>query len=343
MNLPFNTGLKLSWMFVLLAGVYGCSPPDEQADGSKIGYTDASHTGSNEYVDTTGADMAASLRASGWRNGTLKIVVSVDQRAEFTEHSEDSGGRRTDVNWSFTLHATQERDVLVAPDLSLLLPETSSDEALREAYAESPLYIDDLAEPPEVSGEAVYTKRYVSLAPKANDFVSITEITDGVGRVTALDLRGLQPSYYGNGYQLRFHMDIFLNAKNKFVGVTQSGATVAHEDETPIDEPRSISFFPRPDRTVFDTYPFEQNPHLPVELADSERQLALQTLAVLMAVDSGEQPLGPMRPGLRWRGEKDQLTLHYESPAQQELPFMGLFGARDTNIFKIDITLSAKP
>lgn len=344
MNLPFKRYWQICLGLFLVVGSVGCSPPQEQEqDASENSYVDESSLEDVDYSESAGFDMVASLRASGWRDGTLGIVVTVDQEAAFTEQSDDSGGRRTDVTWSYKLYASQLIDVLVAPDLSIRLPETGSDEELRAAYKESPFYIDDLKELPAVTSEVTYSKRYVSLAPKSNEYISFTELADGSGYVEKLGLPSLRPSFYGNGYDMQFHMDVFLNVKNQFRGVMQGGATVAHEDEALDNDPRHISFFPVPERTIFDTYPFEQNPHLPAELADSERELALQILATLIAVDAGEQPLGPMRPGLRWHGEKNQLTLHYESPVGQELPFKGMFGARDKNIFKIDITLRANP
>lgn len=330
-----------SFIYIIAFGLAlsACSPTDDSQ--ASADYASENDTYTDEGLD----DSAESLE--GWRKGTMTVSVSVHQAGEAEEQSTASGGTRAFISWQFTLEAQQTFAVEVVPDLSILLPATNDAEELRAAFDSSPVSWDELELLPTPSGKVTYAKQFTVGTPNANDFTSVSETVNGVGSISALSIRNLKPSMYGNGYELDLHLDysLLLNSVNTSKPV--NGETIRAESSHDISELIHLSLFPAPDINTFNGYPFDEHHELPPELRNEERKNKMNLFSALEQVAAGAQPLGQLRPGMSWQATPDQLKLSYSAPTDMQLPMFGDITGLATNInpnrVYIEIVIKAQP
>ena len=110
----------------LLCLLGGCSPAPE----TERGECDLAAEGDNP--DSYSQD----LLEEGWRKGKLEIRFELVQAAN-TMESTSNGGKNTSV-WNTVISAHMAQDVLVVPDLRVLVPDSGSKEERRSAMESSP-------------------------------------------------------------------------------------------------------------------------------------------------------------------------------------------------------------
>lgn len=270
---------------------------------------------STGMVDATEAE----LLNQGWRPGTMKISVMIEQGGALREASASGGGTATAMEWSFRLQAQRLLNVLVAPDLAPLMPATESADELLAAFHRSPVYLKKLISQPAPEGQARYSKQLSIDSPGSATYSHLQETMRGEGDILALKIAGLRPSYYGRGYEFELKLTYRMLMSSTKIAQPVSGATTHVEEELPIEESLILHLFPSPDLDVLESYPFAPGSGG----GASPRQAALGTFRALNDAAAGVTLVSNLRPGLQWTGEKDRLTLAYSLSGNSQPPLFG--------------------
>src|SRR5690606_934818 len=117
----------------------GCSPSEE----SEAEYADEYWEDDASQLD--GDPYEQQMLSDGWRHGTLKVELEINQGAEkdISDPGTSLRGPTTgSTNWQGFITASSEIPVLVQPDLSIVIPE-GSEEVRRAALEAVPFYVSD--------------------------------------------------------------------------------------------------------------------------------------------------------------------------------------------------------
>ena len=238
------TGAPSAILLVFLLG--GCSPSPTSETGD--------NTESDIATEEGGTDSySQSLLDEGWRQGNLEIRFELAQAANASESTANSGKVTSVWSTAITAHTTQ--DVLVVPDLRVLVPNSGSDDERRSAMESSPYIIEEGAEP-KIDGTVTNTLRFESVDPDANDYVRITRTVNETGKVTDLSLTNMHPSLYGRGHEVSLRLEYETQRETTFQAVAANGGTPMADNNTTNPQERiELSLFPAPNADGLNNYP----------------------------------------------------------------------------------------
>ena len=321
--------LTVSGILLLLTA---CSPsPNDQPRPGPI---------SSTMMDVTEAE----LREQGWRRGTLEIRVMVEQGGTLREETTAGGGTETSIAWSFNLSAQRLLEVLVAPDLSQLIPATTSANDRRTAFNRSPIYMKPLVAQPMPRGQVNYSKQLSIDSPGSDNYSHLQETTQGQGDIQSLRIANLRPSFYGQGYEFELLLNYNMLMNSTKIAQPVNGAATHVEEELPVEESLVMHLFPAPDLRVLESYPFVLPTSSPSDTS-SPRDVAMDTFRALQDAAAGVTLIGELRPGLQWAGEKDRLTLSYSLSGNSQPPLFGNITGLATRIepnhVEVDVIIKA--
>lgn len=321
--------LTVSGILLLLTA---CSPsPNDQPRPRPI---------SSTMMDVTEAE----LLEKGWRPGTLEIRVMVEQGGTLREETTAGGVTETSVDWSFNLNAQRLLEVLVAPDLSQLIPTTTSADDRRIAFHRSLVYMKPLVAQPVPRGQASYSKQLSINSPGSDSYSHLQETTQGQGNIQNLRIANLRPSFYGRGYEFELFLSYNMLMNSTKIAQPVNGAVTHVEDELPVEESLVMRLFPAPDLHVLESYPFALPTSSPSDTS-SPRDVAMDTFRALQDAATGVTLIGELRPGLQWAGKKDQLTLSYSLSGNSQPPLFGditgLATRIEPNRVEVDVMIKA--
>lgn len=314
----------------------GCSPsPAPEAENN---------TENDIATEDAGADSySQSLLDEGWRKGKLEIRFELAQAANASEATAN-GGQITSV-WSTTITAHTSQEVLVVPDLRVLVPDSGSDDERRSAMESSPYIIEEGVES-KVEGTVTNSLRFESNDPNANDYVRLTRTVNESGKVTDLSLTNMHPSLYGKGHEVSLRLEYETQRETSLQAVAANGGLPLSDNNTSNPQERiELSLFPTPNVDGLNNYPYLEE-SLPEELKASVTRQHLDTLAMLQQLMSDAAPVQfIMRAGLVTHAEADKLVLEYNYSGNKQIPYMagmeGFIGTPSPNTLKITISLSA--
>ncbi len=325
------TGFAKIVILVFLLG--GCSPAPETESG------ESDLAAEEDNPDSYSQD----LLEEGWRKGKLEIRFELTQAANTTE-STSNGGRITSV-WNTAISGHTAQDVLVVPDLRVLVPDSGSEEERRSAMESSPYLIEE-GEEPEVEGTVTNSLRFESNDPNANDYVRILRTVEESGKVTGLSVVNMHPSLYGKGHEVSLLLEYETQRVTALQAVTANGGAPMQDNNTTNPQERiELSLFPAPNTDGLNNYPYLEEA-LPDELKASVTKQHLDTLTMLQQLMSDAAPVQfMMRAGLVTQAEADKLVLEYHYSGSKQIPYMagleGFIGTPSPNTLKITISLTA--
>ncbi|PUA27145.1 MAG: hypothetical protein B0W54_20165 [Cellvibrio sp. 79] len=315
----------------------GCSP------------SPAPETENNPDSDAVAAEEAdadsysQSLLDEGWRKGNLEIRFELAQAANASE-STANGGQITSV-WSTTITARTTQEVLVIPDLRVLVPDSGTDDERRSAMESSPYIIEEGAEP-TVEGTVTNSLRFESNDPNANDYIRLTRTVNENGKVSDLSLTNMHPSLYGKGHEVSLRLEYETQRETSLQAVAANGGLPLSDNNVSNPQERiELSLFPAPNADGLNNYPYIEE-SLPEDLQATVTKQHLDTLAMLQQLMSDAAPVQfMMRAGLVTYAESDKLVLEYNYSGNKQIPYMagieGFIGTPSPNTLKITISLTA--
>jgi hypothetical protein len=283
------------------------------------------------------------MLANGWRWGTLKIQVHIHQAGSAVETS-PSG--KTESHWETAIQGESTQQVLVAPDLQILVPDEGDEESRHSAFKSEPYYVSETSAPANITGSVTNTLRWNNLSPNSNDFISLTRAMDETGEVIDLEVESMHPSLYGIGQEVRVRIGLGTHSITTETAQPANGGTpvvtTAEADEGPTF---SFVLYPVPNPDTLNDYPF-WDLDTPADLIEQERQGHRETLSLLNQIQAGAVPvMTDLRTGLRTTATKDTLELNYEYAGNKQVAFMmgleSFIGEPSPNVLRISITLSA--
>lgn len=328
------TGVTKAVLLALLLG--GCSPsPAPEAENN---------TDSDIATEEAGADLySQSLLDEGWRKGTLEIQFDLAQAANASELTANGGQITSAWNTTITAHTTQE--VLVVPDLRVLVPDSGSDDERRSAMESSPYIIEEGAEP-KIEGTVTNSLRFESNDPNANDYIRLTRTVNENGKVTDLSLTNMHPSLYGKGHEVSLRLEYETQRETSLQAIAANGGLPLSDNNTSNPQERiELSLFPVPNADGLNNYPYLEE-SLPEELKAIVTKQHLDTLTMLQQLTSDAAPIQfMMRTGLVTHAEANKLVLEYNYSGNKQIPYMagieGFIGTPSPNSLKITISLTA--
>lgn len=320
--------VKISLLVLLLGG---CSPSPNQEEGEPA-------------VEPSGTDTySQSLLDEGWRKGKLEIQFELVQAASTTE-STANGGQIISV-WNTTINAHTTQDVLLVPDLRVLVPDSGTDDERRSAMESSPYIIEEGAAP-HVEGTVVNSLRFESKDPHANDYIDIVRTVNESGKVTDLSVINMHPSLYGKGHEVSLRLEYETQRATSLKAIAAQGGTPMEDNNTTTPQERiELSLFPAPNADGLNNYPYLES-SLPDDLKASVTKQHQDFLAMLQQLMSDAAPVQfMMRAGLNTQADADKLVLEYNYSGSKQIPYMagleGFIGTPSPNTLKITISLTA--
>src|SRR5690606_326319 len=285
-------------------GLTACSPPPEpgvEPNGlnENIFYRLSSSAGGPKETRPLGAASEKKLLSAGWRPGTLKLRLVVDQGGKLEERSGAGGGTLTHIEWMFEINIDQAWPVLVVPDLSQV--------SLSPGKQLSPIHFVERASLPTQTGEVTYQKRMLLSTPYSGDYANLHELTRAQGKIDNLTISGLKPSIYGEGYELVLDIDYRLHFERSKTAVAIEGKNAHSDENVTTNEHLRMHFYPAPDIDRLEDYLSRSDSNLSIKARESERELALAVMGGLESITAGKTLIGDLRPGLKWRATKDEL------------------------------------
>ena len=328
------TGVVKAVLLIFVLG--GCSPsPAPETENNTESDLAAEEAGTDSY--------SQSLLDEGWRKGNLEIRFELAQAANASE-STANGGQITSV-WNTSITARTTQDVLVVPDLRVLVPDSGSDDERRSAMESSPYIIEEGAEP-KIEGTVTNSLRFESNDPHANDYVRLLRTVNENGKVTDLSLTNMHPSLYGNGHEVSLRLAYETQRETSLQAVAANGGLPLSDNNTSNPQERiELALFPVPNADGLNNYPYLDE-SLPEDLKASVTRQHLDTLAMLQQLMSDTAPVQfMMRAGLVTHAETDKLVLEYNYSGNKQIPYMagteGFIGTPSPNTLKITISLTA--
>lgn len=328
---------------IVLLGLTACSPqPGLGVEPNGLNESVFSRQRSSSEIPPTTPTLNAATEkkflAEGWRPGRLKLRLVVDQGGKLEEHSGAGGGTLTHIEWLFKVNIDQAWPILVAPDLSRVPP--SSDGRL------SPIHFVERSSSPAQNGEVVYLKHMLLSTPNSGKYANLHELTTAHGKVGNLSLSGLEPSIYGEGYELVLDINYHLNFERSKTAVAIAGENARSDENVTTRERLRMHFFPAPDSNRLQAYLSRPNSELSGEAREAERELALAVMGGLESITAGKTLIGDLRPGLKWRATKDELILSYALSDNSQPPLFGDLAGLSTrvmpNLVSLDVVIQAE-
>lgn len=329
--------LSVISMGVLLSA---CSPSDED----KAEYADEQWEDDSQF---DGDPYEQQMLNEGWRHGTLRVEVEINQGGE-----EDINEPRTRLrgpttgrtNWQGFLTASNEIRVLVKPDLRVLVPTEGSDEVRRAALESKPFYVSDSNTDDSGVGKNRFKDYWYHLEPESNQLIEFTRNVEEQGTVSRLMVEDIHPSLYGPGWEA--HVVFKTETRRKLLETSLHFDTpepMTNNEETDSSESLSFSLYPTPNAQGLNDYPY-LDPDFPTSFQETVTQGHLKTLALLHQLR--DMPvLSTTLVGLETKASKDQLLLSYHYSGDKRVPMWtalaDMFAKPDIGTFKLTITLTA--
>lgn len=322
------------FMAIVLFGLTACSPAPEagvEPNGlnENIFYRQINSDSKPKQTVLIGASSEKKFLAEGWRPGTLKLRLVVDQGGKQEEQSGAGGGTLTHMEWMFGVNIDQTWPVLVAPDLSQV-PLSSE---------LSPIHFVERSSPPTQTGEVSYQKRMLLSTPYSGDYANLHELTTAHGEISKLSISGLRPSIYGEGYELVLDISYRLHFERRKTAVAIAGENAHSDENVTTNEHLRMHFYPAPDINRLEAYLSRSDSNLSLEARESERKLTLAIMNGLESITAGQTLIGDLRPGLKWRATKDELVLSYALSDNSQPPLFGDLAGLSTRVMPNLVTL----
>ncbi|BFM12178.1 hypothetical protein R50072_23310 [Simiduia litorea] len=328
-------GLVLS---LLAFSLVGCSS-DTQDNSADEGYTEQQH---QDYSDQDGSEYVHQY-PEGWRAGTLMMTLVIAQSGEAVEESNAQGGTKISAKWDYALSATQTFAVMLPPDFTQVLPDYSAD-AIDPIALEEELFIALENTAPVTEGQVTYGGRMEVHTPRANEATLVIEEVSARAPLSELAVYFVRPSSVGEGFEVDIRFAYKMEGVTKTTVKHQGGGLQTFETACCENQTERQSFFPDPDVSVVQriTYPVEEG--LPPEIADMNRQLRLDRLAVLEKISANLEPRASLHTGMRWLAEPDQLKLNYHSESENLISqgaMMAMAAPANQRRYTLEIVLKA--
>ena len=325
-----------------------CSPSPHPENGPIA--EDTSQVGDGGGTPET-PDQDQQMIKDGWRRGTLTLRIDINQKgAEHTLTPGDSlhGPSETKTEWETTVNAVREQDVLVAPDLTVIVPDTTDVDELRSAYKSAPYFVSDAAPAARISGSLVSRSRWSYNYPAADDFISITRAFDETGVIEDLNITRINPSIFGAGYDAFVEFTVGFSSRSVETMVPKGGGPpVVKNENAERAESLRLMLHPVPNPDQLNNFPYDDS-ELPDALKGVQKKRDLEMLATLKNIAADVFPVQTeLRAGMLTQATKDELVLSYEYAGAKQVPFfMGpeALGTKpEPNSLRVKVVVKTKP
>ncbi len=287
----------------ILAVSAGCSSETaEISEQKKIAYSNSSDSG----IDYGKVEEAQSPEAQGWRRGVLTVKYSLQQTESLSSRGK---GDSLDINSNLNMQVTSVEDVWLAADLSTLVEKSDDVNLIRASYRASPWFRGNDLSPATVNSRIAYTSRSIL----TNGELQFEESEQASGEVPGLHIDYMQPSLYGEGYELALTINMHLLVKQQHASF---GATIT--DERLVTDPFQFKLYPVPSDRVINAYPYSRE-----EVQYHKKIQDLETFSLLQKkYASPRSPLLSHCIGAITQLSKDTLSVRYSYEGPNWMPML---------------------
>ncbi|MBU6953225.1 hypothetical protein [Hahella sp. HN01] len=290
------------------------SPSDDGVDAPPEYRVDGDMDSQDDALDWNPAD-------DGWRKGRLFVELKIEQEASKVEHKVHqglSGPETTQIDWTYSLVANADQAVWIRPDLDKLIPEMAPEYGRGSWESEPYMPLNDDSEL-VVQGDVKVSLYFDSQTPDASDYVRTRREVSASGKVTGLTIKTLQPSLYGQGYELYAEWEPSLNVRDIATLTDRKGADQVLDESGSSNEPIKLRLYPTLNADGINDYPLASSDD-PAEIKEGMKKFEQEVWQSLQQLPDAPV-LGEIRTGLITEQSKDSLTLTYEYSGDKQMPY----------------------
>lgn len=339
-----NHNPKLSFLLVvLLFLLMACSNDvnDNVSDaepGSQSELSSDSEDGS--FYDPVAASNAF---PENWRPGTLFMTLKISQHGDQETETSAQGGTKTNAKWDFLLSATQQRQVMLPPDFTRMLPDY--DATLIDAMLFDELLFIPLEQlEPVTEGEVSFSGFMEVRTPRANEIGLMTTQIDARSKLEDLHVDAMRFSTIGKGVEADLRFAYKMAGNIRTTTHYRSGTVQTFDVECCETEDEYPRFFPEPDQSIAKRVNYPAHANVPTAIADTNRQLRLDLLATLEKISNNTEPRALLHPGMQWTLEPNTLKLRYHSETSNLISqgnILAMAAPASARLYTLEITLTA--
>ncbi|WLQ15819.1 hypothetical protein O5O45_07820 [Hahella aquimaris] len=257
----------------------------------------------------------------GWRKGRLFVELRIEQEGSKVEHKVHqglSGPETTQIDWTYSLVANGDQAVWTRPDLDKLTPDMDPEYGRSSWESEPYMPLNDDSEL-VVQGNVKVSLYFDSQTPDASDYVRTMREVSAEGKVSGLTIKALQPSLFGQGYELSAEWEPSLNVRDITTLTDRKGANQVLDESGAFNEPIKLRLYPALNPDGINDYPLAANDD-PADVKAGMKKFEQEIWQSLQQL-SDAPILGEGRTGLVTEQSKDSLTLTYEYSGDKQMPY----------------------